>query len=64
MIVNREWDTLFYLDVLCMNGHECLEQTCSPFIGDLLFEYPHNAQFYGIEENGCEYSLLFGCFYA
>ena len=59
-------NTLFYLDVLCMNGHGCLEQACSLLINDLLFEYPYNAQIYGMYGYGCvqrmEYSLSFGYF--
>ena len=37
-------NTLFYWDVLCMNGYGCLEQTCSHLQNNLMFEYPYNAQ--------------------
>ena len=30
-----------------------IEQACSYLIDDLLFEYPYNAQFYGIDGYGC-----------
>ena len=52
MVVNREWDTLSYLDVLCMNGYGCLERTCSHLINDFMFEYPYNAQIYGMDGYG------------
>ena len=42
MVVNREWDTLSYLDVLCMNGYGFLERTCSHLINKLMFKYPYN----------------------
>ena len=65
MDVYREWNTLFYLDVLCMNDHGCLERTCSHLINDLMFEYPYNVQilwhgwlWLSIEK---ELSLLFEC---
>ena len=53
MVVHRERILSFYLDVLCMNDHGCLEQTCSRLIDDLLFEYPYNAQIYGMDGYGC-----------
>ena len=46
-------NTLFYLDVLWMNGYGCLERTCSHLINDFMFEYPYNAQIYDIDGYGC-----------